>query len=130
MSITQSSDVEIGFKGDTSDSGYVMGLIERAERKLEVRLGDLETWANTPKRLAAVKDVVSEMVQKVLRSGDSIFKTESDASYSYTVDPMVASANLWVTDDMWAQLLGPDATDSGFGSIRVGIPDWSGRKTW
>lgn len=127
-SITQPSDVALGFKGDASDLDYVQALIERAERKLAARLGDLTVWANTPERLQAVKDVVSEMVQRVLRSGGSEMKSESDGEYSYTIDPRVSSGSLWVTDENWAQLLGPDvANDTGMGTIRLSIPDWSGR---
>lgn len=126
--ITQILDLQVGFPNEITDEIYATGLIEKAERKLAVRLGDLTVWANTPERLQAVKDVVSEMVQRVLRSGGSEMKSESDGEYSYTIDPRVSSGSLWITDENWAQLLGPDvANDTGMGTIRLSIPDWSGR---
>ena len=126
--ITQILDLQVGFPNEITDEIYATGLIEKAERKLAVRLGDLTVWANTPERLQAVKDVVSEMVQRVLRSGGSEMKSESDGEYSYTIDPRVSSGSLWITDENWAQLLGPDvANDTGMGTIRLSVPDWSGR---
>lgn len=135
MAITVLADVRSGFLGDTSDEDYILGLIERAERKLIPRLGDLEVWAGgarlpvtSEQRIQAIKDVVSEMVQRVLRTGGSPMKTESDSGYSYTLDPTAAAASLWVTDANWEQLL--PTTGTQVGTIRVGIPSWSGRSTW
>lgn len=128
--ITSPEDVASGFTGDASDQNLVNPLIARAERKLAARLGNLTIWAGSnPDRIAAIKDVVSEMVQRVLRSGGSAFKSESDDGYSYTIDPVAASASLWVTDSNWEQLVGPQ-TGVGFGSARLTVPQWSGRGTW
>lgn len=129
--ITTIADVALGFEvpideQDPARTRYIMGLIARAERKLSSRLGDLTEWANTDDRTAALRDVVSEMVQKVLRAGGSTMKSESDGGYTYQVDPMVASANLWVTDDMWDQLTGGPAYQP-VRSARLVIPAWSGR---
>lgn len=129
QTITQVSDVQVGFEKEITDPTHTAELIERAERKLAARLGDLTAWANTPERVQAVKDVVSEMVQRVLRSGGSEMKQESDGGYSYTVDPRVSSGSLWVTDDNWAQLLGPEvANDPGIGTIRVALPGITGSR--
>lgn len=130
-SLTTIADVALGFETpldeqDQERARYIDGLIERAERKLAARLGSLDTWATTPERLAAVKDVVSEMVQKVLRAGGSPMKSESDGGYTYALDPMVASANLWVTQDMWDQLIGGPG-EQLVRSARLVIPEWSGR---
>lgn len=124
-SITSPADVREGYEGAIKDDRYVQGLINKAERRLARRLGPLDTWASTPARIEDVKDVVSSMVQRVLRNEGSINKSESDGDYSYTRDPLAASANLWVTNDEWDQLLGP--AGPGVGTIRVGLPDWSPR---
>lgn len=124
-SITDLSDVREGFEREITDEHYVVGLIRKAERRIARRLGPLDAWANTPQRISDVKDVVASMVQRVLRNEGSIDKAESDGDYSYTRDPLAASANLWVTNDEWEQLLGSPGLS--IGTIRVGLPDWSPR---
>lgn len=125
--ITSPDDVREGFDRDVPGSSdeYVLGLIRKAERRLARRLGPLVEWAHTEARREDVRDVVSSMVQRVLRNDGSINKSESDGDYSYTRDPLAASANLWVTDDEWAQLVGPSGP--GVGTMRIGLPSWSPR---
>lgn len=124
-SITLPADVKVGYKGPgADDQDYVAELITLAERKLASRLGELATWVGTDdRRRQAVKDVVSEMVKRVLRSGGSEMKAESDGEYSYEVDPRVSSGSLWVTDENWETLMGPDP-DPGVGTIRLKIPEY------
>jgi hypothetical protein len=126
--ITSTGDVREGYEGTITNETYVTGLIRKAERVLARRLGPLADWATTDERRDAIKDVVGSMVQRVLRNEGSINKSESDGDYSYTRDPLAASANLWVTAAEWDMLLGPSGP--GVGTIRVGIPDWSPRRGW
>ncbi len=110
------------------DDGYLAYLIAGAQRKLSRRLGDLGLWADTTDRVETLRDVIVEMVSRVVRAGGSIYRSESDSGYSYTVDARMASGLLWVTEENWADLTGDSAPMVGI--VRLSVPEWSPRRTW
>lgn len=126
-------DLVAAYEGtiDQDDSVTVQWLehqIGKAERAL---IGDCPSL---PRRLAAgsvdpalVKDVVVDAVLRLVRDEDPTLKTESENGYSYSKNPLSASANLWFPDKDLARI-GCKAVDAGFvGTARVSTRSpWAG----
>lgn len=99
----------------TTEATYCPEWLERAERLLETRVGDLverstpsdpsnpddvaaaEAWSDT------VAGVEGEMVARVFRNPEG-FKEEDEGNYSYRLDSAVASGLLSVLPSEWALL--------------------------
>lgn len=86
---------------------YVDELLDRVERKLLTRIPDLDARLLTdPKFAALVADIEADAVARVFRNPTGMTQ-ESDGTYSYNVNLMVASGLLDVLTSDWV-LLGLD----------------------
>jgi hypothetical protein len=125
-------DVRSTFEVDipAADEPRVSALIAKVGRRVEERVGDLNAWVwGAPARAAVLADVVVDVVQSVLRAPGP-YNNESEGGYAYSLDTTVASLRVDLSPGQWARLFsvgGPSAVP-GFGSSRVGIPAWSGRR--
>lgn len=87
------------YEGDLPDELWVERLIERAERRL------IAERPSIPARVAAgtlpvdnVRDAVASAVLRVVRNPHGII-TESEGSYSYSLDRAAAAAVVYFTGD-------------------------------
>lgn len=113
MSWTDADDVIDSWIGDDAptDENLVTIWVERAERHLKRRVPSLSariTEGEEPDLLESVKDVVSNMVQRVFRNPDGTRQRNS------TTGPYTESVTyggdqpgyLWLTDDEFDSLIG------------------------
>lgn len=85
---------------DTREEQYVDAYIEAAQGLLYARIPDLGARAFESERTASLLAyVVGQMVARVFRNADGIYKTESDGDYSYTIDTSIATGRLYVSKD-------------------------------
>lgn len=116
---------------DVADLDYVQSdlsplVILKWIAKAEVRLaqaiasrgGDLDALAMSPSKLAIIQDVLENAVARVLRNPEGL-RSESEGDYSYTVNALDASGNVWFPD---ADLDAVYAAPSAYGSIRLAVP--------
>ncbi|MFW0169288.1 Gp19/Gp15/Gp42 family protein [Rothia sp. P4278] len=93
---------------DQATMAWLNRQLAKAERKLfalcpatetRIRQGDAQTKA-------LAKDLVIEAVARLARvEPDSVgYRSESEDGYSYTVDPLTRSGNLWFPDSDLVQL--------------------------
>lgn len=92
---------------DEREEEYVEGYLEAAKGILYERLPALPEREATSERVASlVGYVTGQMVARVFRNADGIYKTESDGDYSYTIDTSVASGRLYVSKEELRMLSG------------------------
>lgn len=127
------ADLETKYEGDLDfdNSDWYMELIDEAVRLLlrkaptivaRMAAYDPATGAGIDPEF--VKDKVFNAVLRVLRAPDG-FKSETEGNYSYEMNPVEASANIWYTKDELADLgAGVVATKPRtiFASTRYGWP--------
>lgn len=129
--ITDPDDVKKAYQGDipASQDEWLTGRIEAAERLIATRLlgpgHALQEWTNGDEnRAAAVKDVVTAMVLRLVRAGTSGYLQTSETigptAYSTRADPRASSSTLWVTEDEWMTL---GITRHSIGTMRT-PPRW------
>lgn len=80
------------------------GEIDRTVRKLLARRRPLPGWlASGQVQREDVLDVVVAAVDRVLANPEG-FRSESEGTYSYQVNPVVASGYIWFTDEDLSQV--------------------------
>lgn len=125
MSYILPSDLD--WVGSASDAGLVAKLISKAEIRLAsiigARGGDLLVLAADPTKLLLIQDVLENAVARVLRNPEGL-KSESEGDYSYTLNSLDASGNIWFPDSEVDALY---SVAPSYGSIRLGItaPGWN-----
>lgn len=101
MAVTKAS-VEMALMRtlDSREEEYVDAYIEAATGLLYARIPDLAVRVIESERTASlVSYVVGQMVARVFRNADGIYKTESDGDYSYTIDTSIATGRLYASKD-------------------------------
>lgn len=93
---------------DAATLAWVSNMLSKAERKL-FALCPAARWKvaqGDSQAIAIARDLVIEAVARVARvDPDSVgYRSETEESYSYTVDPLTRSGNLWFPDTDLAQL--------------------------
>lgn len=104
--LATASDVSAALLRDLTDveAANVDRLASRIERRIRRRIPDLAARvAADADYKATVVDVEAEAVARVYRNPNGM-KQESDGTYSYSVDALVASGILKVTDSDWDEL--------------------------
>jgi len=118
---------DLDWVGSASDTGLVAKLISKAEIRLAsivgARGGDLLVLAADPTKLPLIQDVLENAVARVLRNPEGL-KSESEGDYSYTLNAMDASGNIWFPE---SEIDAIYSVASSYGSIRLGItaPGWT-----
>lgn len=106
---------------DEREEEYVDSLLEAAEAIAFARVPTLHERVALSESAAKVFNyVVGSMVARVLRNPDSIYRTESDGDYSYTVDSSAVAARLYLSADELRML---SAGAYGWGASRPGKAD-------
>lgn len=106
MSIATPTDVETSLLRTLTDteSEYVQALLDRVEGILNVSIPDLlARSAADAGYKSLVIAVEAEAVARVFRNPTGM-RQESDGSYSYSLNALVASGLLAITDDEWLRL--------------------------
>ena len=107
-------------------STAVLALINKAERRLLNRLPSI------PARVAAgtldsalVQGVVEDMVLRVLRNPDCLRSWSiGGGDYSATIDQVVSSGHLYVTDEEFDLLSGASTGARRAQPVRTVVPAW------
>lgn len=103
---------DLNWVGSASDTEVVLKLISKAEVRLAAivaaRGGDLAVLATDPARLPLIQDVLENAVARVLRNPEGI-RSESEGDYSYTLNSVDASANVWFPGDDVDAIFGPSS---------------------
>lgn len=87
--------------GDSDVVSWVYEQIEKASRRLLATCPTLKTRLENDLELQGLfKDVVVEAVGRMARMDDSSvgIKSESEDGYSYQIDPLARSGNIWFPD--------------------------------
>lgn len=106
MALALSADVETSLMRplSPSESQYVDALLERAEGILVAKVpGLIDRAATDAQYRGLVVTTESGMVARVFRNPDGM-KSESDGTYSYSIDWTVASGRLKALDDELSML--------------------------
>ncbi len=113
---------DLDWVGSATDVGVVAKLISKAEVRLAAavaaRGGDLTVLATDPAKLPLIQDVLENAVARVVRNPEGL-KSESEGDYSYTLNALDASGNIWFPDSDLDAIFVPS---SQYGSFRLGIP--------
>jgi hypothetical protein len=118
---------DLDWVGSASDTALVAKLISKAEIRLAsivgARGGDLLVLAADPTKLLLIQDILENAVARVLRNPEGL-KSESEGDYSYTLNALDASGNIWFPD---SEIDAIYSVASSYGSIRLGItaPGWN-----
>lgn len=114
---TEDVDEEVRGALDTTDpevDAWVSKQINKATRRLLATCPTLESRLRNNQSLADIaKDIVVEAVARMARMDDDAIgiKSESEGEYSYSVDPLTRSGNIWFPDKDLA-LLGCGTADT------------------
>lgn len=117
-----SEEVQYELRGtlDMNDAGisdWVMTQVEKAERRLYAQCPKTKSRIEGNDKATAdmAKDIIIEAVARVARTkADEVgIKSESEDGYSYTVDPLTRSGNIWFPEKDLA-LLGCGAVGDVF----------------
>lgn len=141
MAVAVEENVESAVQRDLTEaeSQYVDDLLDRAERLLTARIGDLqERVEGDPEFSALVSDIEAEAVARVYRAPEGgVVRQEAEGNYSYSLNMQVASGLLDILDREWALLgvstwgsLAPE-TDGYLASRYGGVPShWQFQYGW
>ncbi len=108
-----STDLEASYEGelDMADDEWYQEKLDEAVRlllrkvpKIQARMAAYDPDKGTGIDPKFVKDKVVGAVLRVLRLPDPGYKSENEGNYSYEVNPVEASANIWFTKDELADL--------------------------
>ncbi|MFE2912822.1 Gp19/Gp15/Gp42 family protein [Kitasatospora indigofera] len=105
MAYATVQDVEDRYLGQltTDEQALAEVLLGDAENLIRSRVRDLDTRVTDPNYLAAVVQVESNAVLRVVRNPDG-YRQEMDGNYSYSISAAVASGFLSILDNEWALL--------------------------
>jgi hypothetical protein len=118
---------DLDWVSSSGDAVLTAKLISKAEIRLAsiigARGGDLSVLAADPTKLPLIQDVLENAVARVLRNPEGL-KSESEGDYSYTLNAMDASGNVWFPESEVDAIY---SVGTSYGSIRLGLtaPGWN-----
>ncbi|GAA6124176.1 hypothetical protein BPY_22840 [Bifidobacterium psychraerophilum] len=111
---------------DSARGRQIQRWLDKAERKIRTRIGELDAWAEADAEYkATVNDVEVSAVERKARNPDgmrSMMTQIDDGNFQQTVDASRSTGEIVILDDEWSALL-KSASTTAFSVIAQAEPD-------